>query len=181
MKLFRNLPASLLSLFLAGCSTTTVTHHGDATLYHERGYPFALVSPLKFPDVPVGRVGSVRYHVTDLPKAIYPFSLQPPGFAYGTGLTDDASTQPWRNCRVRMTFTTPSGKPFFSKIFIFHDWNDIPILRSRNSDGMLGGHFRELPTHLSYDLTIDVIKPSRRPSDKLHIRASTVFPDASLF
>lgn len=170
---------------VAVCGCATVTRHGDAKLYEQKNFILKLVDPLIFPQMPIGHVANYRYKVTSLPQTIYPsgFYLEVPNGE------DDRweHNQPWRACRIRASLSKTDGERFFTRTIDFSkDWN------GNSAPGRNGKYRRiflfftdydlrgttKLPKHLSYNVEIEVLRPSLRTSDKLWIDAVTLMPDA---
>lgn len=169
----------LVVLGLIPCQAKT--SHGDAVLIHGTNPPSlpASIDQLILPDVSIGAKSSVRYRVLSLPQTIYPsgFQLEVPEDEDVRGRTQF----PWQNCIIRASLEDLRGKAFFSRtinlgrdrlgsepgkqnhrriLFLFTDYK---------LDGTTA-----LPRHLSYQLHIDVIRPSSRSSDKLIVKAFAV-------
>lgn len=177
----RNL--ALLALALATSACATVTRHGDARLRDNKNVVFVVMDELVFPRIPVGQASTHRYRVRALPQAIYPdsFHLEVPVEEASATRND----QPWRQCLIRASLTTPEGVPFFTRTLdLSKDWNgDASAGRNSRRRSLrlvfTGGNFGRtspLPRHLSYDLVIQVLRPSSRATDSLRVEALTVLP-----
>lgn len=168
----------VITLSLASCSSTT--RHGDARLFSGNSPSFlpAAMAELILPEVPIGRTSVIRYRILSLPHTIYPsgFELEVPE---NEAPVLPGDTQfPWSNCVIRASLTNPDGSVFFSRT--------INLGRDRRGSGPGRRNHRKiffpftdyqmdgttsLPRHRSYELQIEVLRPSFRASDKLTVDA----------
>lgn len=176
---------AVLCTLIMTCSAAQAktTRHGDVTLIDNRGgvrfLPKA-VDRLVFSDIPIGKPLVVRYHVRSLPQLIYPsgFTLNVPEAEYRP-LQEAPKKAPWHNCVIRASLTTPDGARFYSRTIALGKDRHGAELSGRYSkiffsfsDYQMDGK-TSLPRHLSYNLQIEVLRPSSRGSDKLTVDAST--------
>ena len=158
------------------------SRHGDAVLVDERGLSF-LPEPadhLDFPKVSLAAPRTYRFRVSELPQAIYPsgFSLEVPQREDEFGVRREYA---WSRCVLRASLMTPAGRVFHRRTYrLGRDRaGSHPGHRGRRAihfmftDYSVSGTTR-LPRHLSYMLQIEVLQPSRRPSDMLTIEAFTI-------
>jgi hypothetical protein len=171
-----NIAGMLIALGLVPCHAKT--SHGDAVLIRGTN-PASLpgsVDQVILSDIPIGAKIGMRYRVLSLPETIYPsgFQLEVPENEDVRG----GAEFPWQKCVMRASLKDLRGRTFFSRtinlgrdrlgsepgkqghrkiLFLFTDYKP---------DGMT-----TLPRHLSYELHIDVIRPSLRSTDKLIIKA----------
>ena len=170
--------ASVLTACVAGI------RHGDARLVDAKGFPLEAADWLEFPKMPLGASGVFRYRVEALPQVIYPS-----GFLLDVPENEALGPRrefPWSSCVVRASLLTPDGRTFHSRtIRLGRDrLGSEPGKRGRRrvffrfTDYNTSGTTR-LPSYLTYDLQIEVLRPSARPFDALTAVAFTVLHTAA--
>lgn len=179
-----NIAGVILAVFVIRCVAAT-TQHGDAKLIDRKNFSLSpvAVDELIFPDISIGETSVVRYRVRSLPQVIYPrgFYLEVPDsedspFRIRGGL-------PWRDCEIRASLVRPTGGVFFVRRINLGSGrrSSHPGKRNRRkiffpfTDYEMEGK-TSLPHYLSYDLQIEVLRPSLRASDKISVEAITLLP-----
>ncbi len=123
-----------------------------------------------FPKIPIGQRGAFTYHVTNLPRCIYPegFELKIPAFEADRQKHD----QPWRNTILRAAIILENGKVLYERSINFaSDWNGNFDDANRRIALIFRDPAASLPTHTSYIFRVGVLKPSARSTDQLEIEA----------
>lgn len=176
-------PPAFVCLCMAVVSVFTAcvsgVRHGDALLVDAKGFPLEPADWLEFPKTPLRVSGVFRYHVEALPQVIYPS-----GFLLDVPESEDLGPGrefPWSSCVVRASLLAPDEHVFHSRtIRLGRDRSGSwPGKRGRRrvffpfTDYNISGRTR-LPSYLSYDLRIEVLRPSARPTDVLNVEAFTV-------
>lgn len=176
--------ALLLGLLVAGCASVRPQNKGDVLFYESDGRPpssiFGLAMAahsLEFPKVPIGKAGSTVIKVRNLPVAILPGEA---GLTVGRWELDrPAGKQPWRSAVFLVRISEPSGKIVHERTIRLRDWagqshSDHWLAPPRIYIPIAPWNLVDHPPESAknYDLTVTVLTPSRRKSDRLSIRAS---------
>ena len=180
----------LFGFLLAGCSSVRPQKKGDVLFYESDGKPplqiFGLAMAahsLEFPKVPIGKKGTTVIRVRNLPVPILPGDACLAVAMWGLGRP--SNKQPWRSAEFLVRLSDQSGRVIGKRMVKLKDWEGvshsdhwfappriyIPIVPSELE-------WKPPPGAKNYDLTITVVVPSRRKSDRLSIRASRSYNDA---
>jgi hypothetical protein len=163
---------------------------GDVLFYESDGKPpsqiFGLAMAahsLEFPKIPIGKKVTTVVRVRDLPVPILPGDAR---LAIAMWELDRPSNkQPWCSAEFLFRLSDQSGAILHERMVKLKDWEGeshsdhwfappviyIPLIPSELER-------KPPPSAKNYDLTISVVVPSRRESDRLSIRASRSYNDA---
>ena len=172
---------SLLSLLLLFPACVTITRHGDARLVEPGKVQLApSMSGLDFPKIAIGYTGHYHFAVRDLPRPIYPETLEIIAPRREQFLSP--AHQPWSGAVLSISLIALDGTVFLRQVLAFEsEKNGVP---GRRTDGigpsmlfLRSDHerwnFGRGPAYLSYDVDIDVVSASRRTTDAVRINAYT--------
>ncbi len=174
--------AGAIVIFLGLVACAGGRRYGDARLIEGTNPSFLpeTVGSLTFPEIPIGRVSVVRYHVASLPRVIYPS-----GFLLEVPKTEDfprAAEHPWSHCVIHASLLAADGTRFFSReIHLGRDRQGSDAQGSRRKISFAFTDYRmegttSLPRHVTYDFEVEVLRASSRPTDKLVVEAYSVLP-----
>ena len=160
--------AAIASLVIGGCTTTTF--HGDAALVRCADFPFETLDILKLPEFTLSQQ-TYRWEVRDLPVSVFPSELivirQPDSLG-------------WLEAVVNVKCILSDGTAAVNRTVRLSDWGgggsrvdgETRVSFLLRDSPNWGSWLNEFDA-VSYDVIIDVIQPSSRPSDRARLEGLT--------